>query len=124
LKLFDANEEIMEAPSMGGTLTGDIMKPTDLGVDSRSVFKNSAVVDYNFVSGGSNQAQKTFAMPLLKTGQHIGVELVNLAGSLTPDVSIRVRGMVKYQDKSNDGNWLDGSNIINLDEEYEGSISI
>ncbi len=123
VRVFDREDEVLQH-SMGGPVYGDLLDATD-GSNTRRTMKGVlGVVDYATVIGGANIFKKTFAVPVLYSNQMIGFDLTTLEGSaITPDVTIRVSGYVKYFSKSNDGNYMDGSGYHNLNLDGVGGIN-
>lgn len=119
-----AKDHVVLENELGGSSFGDIVTNVHTaGAARRTMDKNALLnVDFSFVSGGSNMAKGRKAVKLLTQGEVIGTDIVVMDGSTVDlDVTIRITGRVKYQDSSNDANFLEGAGIQNLNIERAGT---
>lgn len=115
----------IESHTFANVAVGDILQNVHtVALARRTMDKNVILnVDFSFVVGGSNMAKGKKAIKLLTQGQVLGTDIIVTDGSTADiDVTIRISGFVKYQDDSNDANFLGGPGIQNLNVTQEGLI--
>lgn len=122
--IFDEDDEKLNVSSLGGSVAGDIFDANRTINVQEYATGEVMTLDFNFTIGASNSVKEVVAIPLLRQGQSIATDLVILDGvDPVGDLYIELTGIVKYQGKSNDANFLVGSELQNLnDDAHLGSI--